>query len=546
MKDSGREFAVDEHTDSSDRISSAGRSTSLAKVEAETLVVIAYYPKCVSIVSLVKNHAKGKRREKLKDAIAYVLWLLTKTARKKSSDGWRPLSYSLLKGTVGQREWKQARHLLEEAGLIELDRRKYLGSKSRSDGSKCFRYRLTERARDDAFRVKKRTIRNPLLLRKIWQWRENRRENRHTGVFESSILETLAKNMTRLQIDRNSARRGIDKLVKDYEKKRLAGSKDAQLKVDQYSTLVRRTVNKIGTAQSSVDDFGWRLHHPLIRLPKHLRKYVTVDSERLTSIDISACQPALFGIVLRQIEEAMKMNRDDERRIETSAPDIPWFCRCLAANASEELKEFFSSNWRTQSTLSFFEKCERGSIYWAIAKSCKDRKRAKKKIIAEVLFGNTRRIDEVLHSQKTDVEAGDDRESSYGYYWKLFEDKYPEVAQAIRLMKMPCAFGKEPTTWFGDALMSQKPYRQLSMLLQRAESLFIRHHVLPIFWNDTRGAFALTIHDALVVHAVSAEQGKQAIIRAAEEIGLGWGMTVKDEIKNWTMSKQGGRRVKSG
>lgn len=134
-----------------------------------------------------------------------------------------------------------------------------------SAGGKCFYYRLTPAYRDAPLRTRE-----------------------------------LTSTRLRASIERMTARHGRPEVTDPVH--RAIKSRVERATVDpeyEYGTcdLVDRMVD--GETYFVVDPMG-RLHHPLTTVPKEHRRHVRIDGHAdLVAVDVSCCQPALAGVVVR-------------------------------------------------------------------------------------------------------------------------------------------------------------------------------------------------------------------------------------------------------
>lgn len=522
--------------------------------------VTVYYPRDIILKDLEELAKLERPLKHFQDGIAYFLSLLTTEAQRFDSDGWKAIYSECIKGLIGQREWKAIPKLLESNGIIEIDNTYFYGKRSRADGTKSKRYRLTSKRRQSVFETTSRTITKPLTVKKIREYRVAQAKLWNPEMCEGEVVRYLAENLKKITVDEKCANHAVKRMVKKYKKQSEAKQSRGQTThhtPKSYAKLLRKKYRSIGKGRWKVDTFGWRLHTELTGLPKGLRNYLTAEGEPMTAVDIKSCQPAILAVVMRQIHERVtntdKGTSNKNKQVTGDvSKNLPFLCRYLADRMNDDLRGFFASDWQTESTIRYFDACAQGVVYQGLTKHWRSVEEAKETLISEVYFSDTERIERILASQKRskdleDVSGGKrpygpDNKAPYGRGWELFKGAYPEVAAFIRLAKRPGAFGDGFDRWFGDAEMTRRPYRQVAMLLQRMESVFMRCHVLPLFIQRTERAFAATIHDALVVKVCDVQVAMDCFDEAMRQINPDWGVRVKDERKQWTKSLRGGDR----
>ncbi|WP_276132449.1 hypothetical protein [Polluticoccus soli] len=265
------------------------------------------------------------------------------------------------------------------------------------------------------------------------------------------------------------------------------------------------------------DDFGHRLHTPLTRLPKELRPFITYKGEELAEVDISGSQLLMATRLLDKRNYPLRGNKaqpdlsevftgsylevtGDKRRDTTIM-----FLDSLQSRYSKGFQEMdFVKDAASGEVYSrIVEELEKIS-YFKPALTEKEKRAKVKKTLLKQLFASP-----YFHKHKWLYKG------KAGEIWSLFTTIYPEFAELTDHIK-------------------SKNHKDMSMILQRMESVLIIGRVCKRIQDEHPEVFIATIHDCLVTTKANKDLVRKIL---EEELQTYVGVAGTFSEKEWSMPK---------
>ena len=185
-------------------------------------------------------------------------------------NGFVRLTNRFMRNIVGHRRWQVVKSVAIECGLVECDG-------SYRAGQRSLGYRLCRLYAEALWKL--RNICDAKLIWHLRKWRKERHRvewekvrSGETGV-SASVCEHLYRQLQRVRIDQCISE---------------ALTPEAAVAVD----LIRRR-----RWFFHVDDYG-RIHTNIANMKRTLRKYLSVNGQRLVNVDIANSQPLFIGLTV--------------------------------------------------------------------------------------------------------------------------------------------------------------------------------------------------------------------------------------------------------
>jgi hypothetical protein len=381
--------------------------------------------------------------------------------RRRRADRWVSLSQDDgVTLTGSRRTWDAVRPPLMH-DVIESDGHYIIGEKS-------LNYRIQERWEAAPFRGTK--TKDPLEEGRIaTAFRERRRRSTGPRLPVHGFLEGWVRRLT---LDAEATICALASIVVDPEKLRYA---ERLVSIISQGGEYARSI--------SVCDFGHRLHSPVTRMPKALRRAIRIDGKPLVEVDVSASQPILLGLLA--LEKLRSMNhpseiskltqREAERREEEALSLITWY-------VFTPTHDDFDGWMQPSDLIEFIDICASGDFYEELARtlgircrSAADRRIVKKEA-SRIIFGKHR-------PRMRD--------------WRRFYERWPTITR----------FLGEP---------KRDGYKNAARTLQRLEAAIMIDGACGEFMERHPEVPVLSIHDSLAVPADAVPLAVAAINRAWE------------------------------
>lgn len=448
-------------------------------------------PANLNLEQLIKEHkpqgAKGWGINM--DNLAYILdciiyhGIIYKEDYYENNNRYVPLKTEYLKNMVS--DYKNCIKFLMDNGIIERSSN-YIPNK------RSYGYRISSQYLGDGW--VKAQIGNT-MKKKITQQKKAQEQ-------ATPIIKGLAERRKHLidflkspkfQIDTEAALRELElyperqylkKQRQMAEKKEKFNTKEVVDEINQTMNNFKHLIEIINTKEFDViiDESGHRLHSPLARLPKFLRKYLTYDGQPLVSIDLKNSQP-FFSLLLLD-EEFYKDKTNPYSLINVNDELYKKLCKvvsrcnkCLSIMMQKILE-----------TLAGKELDESFKLYEN-----------------DVLSGNI--YDRFLDIDKANPLYDEKRGEMKGNFFhaifsppKRTDDKavfYDTYSLPFKIFNMPKQANKPPTSKNKATKAERKWYGILATTLQRIESMLIldtvckrielNHPEIPLF----------TVHDSI-------------------------------------------------
>lgn len=425
-----------------------------------------------------------------------------------------PLNSTLLKKVLG-REYKKVIQLMVDNSIIETNDYYEPGKSSKL-------YRFTSK-----YRFSKRRWISP-TSKKFLKLNPEPGYVRNTGVYiyEKQLINRLKKMGSGLTIDTQAAHAWVDcyyneqlsrilKGTKKYRQKRLL---KLRLKCRGYRENIR--VIAEGYMPIYQDEFGHRLHTPLSRLKKELRRFISYQGKPLVEVDMANSQLYFLLPLLKWEIYTLK----GKKRQGTTLKDTIWlnnnkvyhysntimWCKSLERQYSKGFQELdfvtdackgtiYEKVAEQLATIGFFKKQEDHATKRAVVK----------KYLLKLIFASP--------TENSSMYSG-----RYGAIWSAFKTIYPEVSRIVELIK-------------------EVDYKQISGLLQRIESYCMIRGVCKTVNKRYPDIPLFTIHDCIVTTAEHVSTVKATLLSVIKEI-IGYSPTVKGTA--WGIAKKKRHRLK--
>jgi len=365
-----------------------------------------------------------------------------------------PLKAEYLRSVIGRHHLEAVRQAALRAGYVDRDRSYRAGDHSQA-------YWILPPY--DRVRLLRREITNSGLRHNIRKWREARRREtwqriqRNETPVDAAVCEHLWRNLQRVWVDT------------------ALNSGNGLPPVHQVAVEHIRE----GELWFTVDDYG-RIHTNLTNLPKTLRRYLAVDGNSLTNVDISESQPLFMGLALSKSnstpEAAWKGATSSEGRQGTPFHMMDNTMMDKNPQLGGEI-----DRGRLPSDLRrYLQLCEARGLYQSVADRLGRTREEAKRGIMVVFFDKP--------SHRNAVSA-------------VLDGMFPTVMEAVR--------------WF-----KREDYRRLAHFAQRIESAFMFGLVIPRVMELRPDLFVATIHDSILTTAGDAESVRQVMRDAFARVGL--------------------------
>lgn len=410
-----------------------------------------------------------------------VLWLghcvhtgLADDARCRDT-GKVPLRAEYLRNVIGRHYLDAVRQAALEAGYVERDRSYRAGDRSQAywilppyDGAPVVRWQITDAG----------------LRHNVRKWREERRREMWQRIQKN---ETPVDAAVCAHLWRHLQRTGID-----------AGIDIGEAVHPAHQIAVEHI--RAGEWWFTVDSFG-RLHTNLSSFPKVLRRYLSVDGERLANVDISESQPMFIGLALARggrMPKAAHTGATGAKRAEANQGTPSLMMDNTMMDKNPQLEGTLDRKRLPGDLRRYLELCEARGLYQAVADRLgKTRDDAKKKTM-QVFF------DKPWHHNATS---------------RALDELFPSVMRTMRQIK-----GQD--------------YCRLAHFAQRIESAFMFGRVVPRIMEVRPNLFIATIHDSVLVPVGDAEFVRQVMRDEFARLGLSPQVKIEASRDEWP-----GRRI---
>lgn len=405
-------------------------------------------------------------------------YLVSVIAHKTRKDAWARLSTRYLQRFIPHKHAAGLIRDLVKAGVIVV-------RKDAIKGTRPFGYRLSDRwhCRD----LTRYELNDGYLVRKIWDWWE-----RLDMTKDCPERVFLRQSLQRLDIDREHAMRIISGLNLSESARDIALADVADIERQQWFF--------------TTDRWG-RCHHNVTKLKRELRESLRVSGEPLVEIDVVNCQPILVPLVAKAWIEDRELFRRDSL-VTASACSRERQTQRLNFGGSEEGRE--RENHITTPCFNFVEPafnkievelneyvatCEAGRFYETLAgmvgrefRDAESRASFKREVFSRLLFAD-------LYAMQ-------------GKLAQAFAEMFPTIFQ----MLVEAHVGKKS---------------RLPRHMQSLESGIVIDGAVREFRESRPRAFALTIHDSILVRKQDAEHAKSCLRNAFASVGLRPRLSVK-------------------
>lgn len=430
------------------------------------------------------------------DHARYVLHLIHVRAifDRRTKHGWVTLKAAYLRRFLPWRQYRAILGDLEAAGVIEIKRDRE-GRPEWRTGRRSQLYRLGATLRNAIAR--RYQPQNRILCRKLLEWRDDD----HDRTASCPTRCYLKEQLKRLRIDYQAASSCL---------KGLGLSAEAEAHCQNALVHIQDQDWRFTT-----DSYG-RVHHNISSLKRELRRFLTVDGEQLSEVDISNSQPLFLGLTylnwLKNGESLFSLNDADgylnlqqfkmdnpelllssysssplpslSDTVPNSIQSIPYRntipLRCdfrhILNNEIGDMGEDGRQSL-SQDAVRYLHLCEQGRLYEELAEEAgvdvstsRARGEFKQKCFRDVFYAKK--------GYRTALQD-------------LFRRLFPSIMAFIDQVKY-------------------KDREHLACWMQRVESSFVINRVVKRFMAGQPGAFILTIHDSVMT--------KQADIDAALRI----------------------------
>jgi hypothetical protein len=169
--------------------------------------------------------------------------------------------------------------------------------------SKARAYALNENLFIQGCEDKWRTLKSEKISTRINEAFDKYKTDAILAVENSYKYVTVYLKEGGLVIDEENAMAHLTEMLKADRAELKRGKYKKKITPEERYTLNKMKVMNFNSSISTyiVDSSGYRLHSPLVRLPKYLRKYVTYNGYKLTSLDIKNSQPFFLCVLLNKI-----------------------------------------------------------------------------------------------------------------------------------------------------------------------------------------------------------------------------------------------------
>lgn len=363
-------------------------------------------------------------------------------------DGFVALKCEYLRRLVG-RSFSDIRTALVSLGVVEWDRQYFRGARS-------MRYRITPAHSQSKIVV---CSDRPLLtrVRRVLESEDRRLLPVHRWL--KSKLQTLQLNT-------------------DHAQSIVAGifpSPDSPLNAHEYQSLLMDQIMVLAGQITSADvpltrdDYG-RVHTPLTRLPKLLRRCVASSEGRLIAIDLANSQPLFAGVVAAKYLITTKQSRWRLRRWtpptkpygSTGQPTPQGPRPRITMSATSQLqppnRAYGDPSARPDDLVEYMRLCQRGRLYDDLQPPGIDRSDFKRRLFCDVFFGEDKHPSHVRQD---------------------FESRFPTLMGVVRELK-------------------SVNYQRFAWLMQHEESTLFIGRICRRLMQQCPTIPLYTVHDSLV------------------------------------------------
>lgn len=426
------------------------------------------------------------------DAAAYVLNKVTREYINRGVLGAR-LSAWLMRSQLGRNRWDRVKAGLDP--VLDIGRG-YL------PGSYCKSYSIKGEVWSRTSGLKWRKVRDSQIIGAINRHNKETHERRTreglNEIFSGPMVAKQLENLAEIRVDYSRARQIAAKMKLPAKRRACQFTEEEYQKMQKMRLLVMHQ----SRGRSSVDEFGWRMHSPITRHPKRLRKYLTVDGEQMAGIDFRNSLPMMLAILLETIRNQGAGGGKGGKT--TQYGMIPIVCWHILRTAGPRLGCLLEEVAGSKSARDYVETCSQGVLYKELATHGLSEDDVKRSLFWQVFFSQVD-SDEDEPSVTSELAAQ-----------RSFRERFPDVSVLLDEMRRPGRFiGYTP--FFGDSKMQSAPHRSVAMALQRIESVLMREHVFPHWLNVSGDGWAVTLHDSLVVRADLAELARECVEEAVQD-----------------------------
>lgn len=220
----------------------------------------AWIPVSINIDEILEKHPPKKKLKK--DKILYIIHLLrtlqTEDRRNMIGGIWILLNATALKNVINN--YQDYISYLEDANIIECDGKYKKGVRSNGYKFTSINYILVP-------------------MKSVW-------------LKDKTLLKGLKKAWEKDNHGTEYVKRHLPYLHKHFYNGKLTIELPKNAIIQYQSSRAIDSI-KSGTPRLSIDKFGRRLHTPITRLNKELRKHLRYDGKELVEVDIKCSQPYL-------------------------------------------------------------------------------------------------------------------------------------------------------------------------------------------------------------------------------------------------------------
>jgi len=228
---------------------------------------------------------------------------------------------------------------------------------------------------------------------------------------------------------------------------------------EQYAAAKRSVVKIMNGGHDifyTVDPTSGRYHSNLTNMPSGLRKFITIDGQHLTNVDVKNSQPYISTILLTSPAKVAPFVNDD---------NFAMFAETLEPLSTEDVRRFIYL-------------VNTGGIYEYLQKEFEARgitstRKEIKKMFLTIMFAHN----EVINKGR-----------------RIFAELFPAVAERFAEIR-------------GDvkSKSSFRNFKRFAILLQAIEAHLILGKVLPRIQDEKPGTIAVTIHDSVCTSIITSD-----------------------------------------
>lgn len=233
--------------------------------------------------------------------VTSVVYLSPYTDRRYQVNDFVPINFELLETLISKQECANALKNLLDMGILETDNKVIRGAKSKG-------YRITEAYRTDKFFL------TPIKDKELNEKLDSRKEEMRLGIDKAGHgYRTVNYWLQELEIDEKKAKKYIYNNLN-------AGDWDYECYFNS-TTLIAS-----GAKFATVDNKGKRFHNNLTNLPTPLRKFTSINGEKLWNVDIKNSQVFFLAMVMRNFDSVNKEELDLFTELARSGQFYEYMC----------------------------------------------------------------------------------------------------------------------------------------------------------------------------------------------------------------------------